>query len=130
MSLKSICIDFDGVVHSYEDGWQDGKIYGHVLPGFFEWAVKAKAQFKLVIYSSRSHTEEGNRLMQSWIQRELETWSKGNSSVLSIQDFFFATAKPPAWVYIDDRAITFRGNWKAKELDPEVLANFKTWSEQ
>lgn len=33
---KSIAIDFDGVIHDYNNGWQNGKIYGKPIEGAFE----------------------------------------------------------------------------------------------
>lgn len=122
-----LCIDFDGVIHSYERGWQNGEIYGTVTPGFFEWAEKAARLFKLVIYSSRSKTEAGQLAMSVWLVEQRKKWrdSGGKSETNEPVSFEFADEKPPAFLTIDDRAIKFEGRWGW--LDPEQLREFKPW---
>lgn len=133
MSKKpTLCIDFDGVIHAYSDGWRDGEIYDRYVPGFFAWARRAMEKFDLVIYSSRSKDEDGARKMREWL---------GNESIRAIEEgeiefdydwgaFFpniqFAHQKPPAFLTIDDRAICFDGNWS--KLDPSELLRFKPWN--
>lgn len=111
-----LCLDFDGVIHSYENGWQEGVIYGTLTPGFKEWVEKAKNLFKLVIYSSRSKTLDGIVAMKKWL----------NLQGINPDYFEFASEKPPAFLTIDDRAIQFRGNWLV--LDPRELREFKPWN--
>lgn len=123
-----LCIDFDGVIHSYEKGWQNGEIYGTVLPGFFDWAAYAKNIFKLVIYSSRSKNPETLKQMSDWLQIELQFWIPLTTETLSFEDFEFAHEKPPAFLTIDDRAICFKGDWSSEELDLTTLRNFKPWN--
>ncbi len=123
----TLCIDFDGVIHSYEKGWQDGTIYGTVVPGFFEWAEQAAKQFNLVIYSSRSSTERGTLAMGDWLVEQHTSWrhATGGTELLDIQ---IAHEKPPAWLTIDDRAIHFKGDWSAPELTPDAMRAFKPWN--
>lgn len=125
----TICIDFDGVIHSYEKGWQDGVIYGEVVPGFFEWVERVRDRFKLVIYSSRSKTDEGVMAMGRWLHEKRNQWVQAGGvrqqAELVVE---FAHEKPAAWLTIDDRAIQFRGDWSDPALAPDVLRAFKPWN--
>jgi hypothetical protein len=127
MSNKSrpiLCIDFDGTVHLYSKGWQDGKIYDIVVPGFFEWANKAQDMFRLVIYSSRSKEADTLAEMKLWLEQRAAEWCDENN-VLPI-NFEYAAQKPPAFLTIDDRAVCFTGDWS--QLDPHTLIKFKPWN--
>jgi len=140
-----LCIDFDGVIHSYEHGWRGGVIYGTLVPGFVEWADQARKHFNLVIYSSRSRDFQGTMQMAHWLALQMElrhaTWQctdlptkdhpvlrfldAGRAEVLM---FSFAHEKPKAFLTIDDRGIHFAGKWDAEYLRPENLLTFKPWN--
>ena len=130
MSKPTICIDFDGVVHSYEKGWQDGAIYGEVVLGFFEWVERVRYQFKLVIYSSRSKTDEGVTAMALWLHEQRNKWIKEGGSRHSVEPLSieFTREKPAAFLTIDDRAIQFRGDWNDPALTAEAMRAFKPWN--
>lgn len=123
-----LCLDFDGVIHDYKEGWKDGKIYGHVTPGFFEWAWNAKDIFELHIFSSRSVLQM--REMYDWMVEEYHQATVPDAANPAFADFGFVfdRQKPPAFLTIDDRAITFQGSWM--QLNPSVLRGFKTWTQK
>jgi hypothetical protein len=123
-----LCLDFDGVIHSYSRGWDTGAIYDTVTPGFFEWAVKAQEHFKLVIYSSRSATTAGRFEMGKWLREQLAGWNPDGAKPELV--FHMASEKPPAFLTIDDRAIRFEGRWDQPILDPTRLIKFKPWFEK
>jgi hypothetical protein len=124
-----LCIDFDGVIHSYERGWQNGEIYGTVVPGFFEWAELAKDHFRLVIYSSRSKTDEGVIKMGEWLHKKRQEWRiETNFTSVKLIEFEFSHEKPAAFLTIDDRALTFHGDWYDDSFWPEKLLEFKPWN--
>lgn len=125
----TLCIDFDGVIHSYERGWQDGGIYGSVVPGFFEWADEAKKHFDLVIYSSRCATPEGQTAILVWLLEQRRKWrDAGGVGDMEPVRFQVADKKPPAWLTIDDRCVRFEGRWDAPELQAEAMLAFKPWT--
>ena len=126
----TICVDFDGVIHSYERGWQSGVIYGTVVPGFFEWVERVRDQFKLVIYSSRSKDDAGVIAMSTWLLEQRNKWiaAGGERHPTEPLSMEFAHEKPAAWLTIDDRAIQFRGDWSARELQADAMRAFKPWN--
>lgn len=126
-----LCVDFDGVIHDYRQGWKGGEIYGRTTPGFWKWAAEAVYHFRLVVYSSRSSTEEGRRSMAEWmgkqsIEHGLDELGSDFDWAIIFGSLEFASEKPPAFITIDDRAKQFTGTWH--EFDPKALINFKPWN--
>ena len=143
MDKPILCLDFDGVIHDYKRGWQEGVICGNLTPGFLDWALEAHKLFKLVVYSSRSRQAEGVVKMSDWItqQAKAEGWQmtdrpfdgRDGEQLLRLLHarradvicFYFAHEKPPAFLTIDDRCIPFLGTWS--ELVPQALRAFRPW---
>lgn len=142
MSKPTLCVDFDGVIHLYSRGWQEGIIYDPVTDGFFEWARHASEHFNLAVFSSRSRTPEGILAMRCHIAAHFRGLGpshaaandeKGNL-MLMWPDWpvekrvvlAFPSEKPPAHLYIDDRACLFEGDWS--QLDPEEMLRFRPWN--
>jgi hypothetical protein len=141
MTKRTLCLDFDGVIHDYLHGWQGGEIYGEVTPGFFDWLARleqAGNPFRLVVYSSRSKTPEGIAAMRAWLyaqyDKRLALFGPGAGGhkvwpPQAFQDLLeFSHEKPPAWLTIDDRALPFAGSWDEPWLTPPALLDFRPWN--
>ncbi len=74
MAYKPIlCLDFDGVVHSYTSGWKGPRnIPDRAMPGALEFIVKAQESFKVSIFSSRSNYLFGRHAMKKWLFAEYD----------------------------------------------------------
>ena len=120
-----LCLDFDGVVHSYRSGWKGAEVVPDMpVPGAMEFMRQALTMFRVAIYSSRSSSEAGISAMKQWVERHArQARFDGHEWWLKIE---WPTNKPSAFVTIDDRAITFNGVWP----DLGGLYNFKTWWER
>jgi hypothetical protein len=122
-------LDFDGVIHQYSSAWVDAQtITDDVTPGFFEWAEAAAKYFHLVVYSSRSKEPGGIDAMLNWLQAQHAEWWNKKGRLMECMPFNieFAHEKPAAFLTIDDRALTFKGDWQ--EFDPIVLMKFRPWN--
>ena len=114
-----MCVDFDGVIHSYKSGWQGpGCIPDPPVPGAFLWLKELMdAGFEVCIYSARSCDYRGHDAMKDWFR----LWKFKPADELK-----FPTQKPPATMTIDDRAFCFEGDFPS----PEYLKNFIPWHQR
>jgi hypothetical protein len=134
---KTIAVDFDGVIHLYSQGWKDGTIYDTYVPGFFRWLllVSQREDMEIVVHSSRFRTQLDIQAAREWIGKEsIQAIVNGEVPVDTHWDAVFSIlqfslTKPPAWITIDDRAVTFIGDWDAPMYHPDNLAAFKTWQQ-
>lgn len=97
-SRKTLCIDFDGVIHRYSKGYHDKTAYDIPMEGAYESLFKLKSQgYRIVIFTARDTTEVVEWLQKHWRGTPLEGLEVTN-------------VKIPALAYVDDRAIRFT-NW-------------------
>lgn len=133
MGKPILCVDFDGVVHSYTSGWKGATVIPDPpVPGALKWLWKATEWFDVQIYSSRSKDPEARLAMHAWMVAhslndlgEDHPMSDGDAGAYPIT---FAYEKPAAFLTIDDRAIGFEGDWA--ELEPADLLGFKPWNKR
>jgi len=136
MSKPILCLDFDGVIHSYASGWKgEDNIPDEPTLGAMKFIVEAVNHFDIAIFSTRSKSTQGIDAMRRWVRY----WLHGYLSSLVIFPgaegglipairaveacISYPTEKPLAFVTLDDRAITFEGVWPSVES----LLNFKPW---
>ena len=129
MSKPILCVDFDGVIHSYSSGWKGA----HVIPdppvdGAIAFLLGALEHFDVCIYSSRSSQAGGVAAMSRWLRQHGGNCWHESPAGPGLEDVRFPDDKPAAFLTIDDRAICFDGNWSA--LVPADLLNFKPWNKR
>lgn len=150
MPKQILCLDFDGVLHSYKSGWKGAAVIPDApVPGALEFVVRALDRFRVSVFSSRSHQWGGRRAMKGWLYHNLvneavdaapwwldkicewsmmDPWQESveyaaRKIVRSVEWPLF---KPSAMISLDDRALTFDGTWPALE----TLGAFKPWNKR
>ena len=112
---KTVVFDFDGVIHSYTSGWKGPSVIPDPpVPGIKE-AISAirSAGYEVVVVSTRCASYQGQSSVRAWLLDN------------GIEVDAVKMEKPPAIVYIDDRAICFDG--KPESLLGKIQV-FKPWN--
>lgn len=114
---KTVVFDFDGVIHSYKSGWQGPTVIpDEPVEGIKEAIAEIRiAGYEVVVVSTRCETLIGMAAIQVYLEKH------------GIEFDRIMKEKPPAIVYIDDRAICFDGN--AGSL-LEKIRNFQPWNKK
>ena len=112
---QTVVFDFDGVIHSYTSGWQGPTVIPDPpVPGIKEAIQDIRSEgYEVVVVSTRCVSRTGLFEIWKWLEEH------------DIQVDDVCAEKPPAIVYIDDRAICFDG--KPETLLGKIQA-FKPWN--
>lgn len=118
-TMKTIAVDFDGVIHGNDLGFNGGKVEDAPIKGV-KWALKTLhgMGYKLIVFSCKARTDRpivngasGITLIKRW----LIDWGLWGyiSDVTAV--------KPPCILLIDDNAYRF-DNWRnvMKFINPYV----------
>lgn len=137
-SKPILCVDFDGVIHSYVSPWTNATtISDPPVRGALNWLWNATEWFDVQVYSSRSKEPMARAAMLDWMTRYSRQEFPADHPMCHNGDAYagdhkypitFAHEKPAAFLTIDDRAICFQGSWD--ELEPADLRNFKPWNKR
>ncbi len=144
MSKPILCLDFDGVIHSYTSGWKGPRnIPDPPNDGAIQFMLDAlEAGYDVVIHSSRARYFGGIWAMKSWLKKwgvvktittvdgfdhidVEEVWDREHlaPTLPCLFQVRFARWKPAAVVTLDDRGVRFDGNFP----DPRELMARKVW---
>jgi hydroxymethylpyrimidine pyrophosphatase-like HAD family hydrolase len=116
---KTIAIDVDGVIADYSKGWQGEDYIGDPLPGAKEFLERLhQANWKIIIFTTR-----GNADMKKYCEKHGLYYDEINQNS-SLQGR--NPGKPIANLYLDDRGITFTGDFDEAFYQ---IKRFKVWYE-
>ena len=110
--MKTVAVDFDGVIHAYSRGWRDGSIYDPPIEGAVDGLRALQREYSVFIFSSRSADQ-----IVKWLRAlgvDAVTDDEANfPKFWDSRDVVLVTKrKLAACAYLDDRAVRFT-SWPA-----------------
>jgi hypothetical protein len=118
---RTVAVDFDGVIHSYDKGWQDGTIYGEPVPGSLEALDVLLDRYAVFVHTTRDPYQVEGWLSARGVPCVIDNGA-GEPEFWNDRGVVLVTRrKYPAVAYIDDRGIRFE-SWNQALADLERLA--------
>lgn len=108
MAKRTILIDLDGVLNEYKGNF-DKTIIPEIREGAKEFIERLANNYEIKLFTTR------NKLLAA-------KWLIKNNLDKHITDI--TNIKELSWLYIDDRCLTFDGDYKKLS---ENIDNFKVW---
>lgn len=113
--IKTIAVDFDGVLHAYSKGWHDGTIYDKPVEGAAAAMYKLlELGYEVVIYSTRCYERTINGQLEMSQVAAMEQWLSIHG--IPYNRIHVEPGKPLCRMFIDDNAYRFSGKWKPETV--------------
>ena len=126
MEKKTICIDFDGVIHDYSNGFQGEDVFGGMIPNAnIGTSVLKEKGWTIIIFTTRKKTEklkkwlEDNKITYDYINENPEQPERTSGKVIA--DVY--NGRWDQWLI---REIADFEPWqKRQQKEMEQLSNFR-----
>lgn len=105
--IKTIGVDFDGVIHRYSKGWFDGTIYDEPIPGALDGLHTLMRHYAVFIHTARSPLDIAPWLVQRGFDVQVEYPGDPTQFWTERGVLLVTRRKLPALAYLDDRAVRF-----------------------
>lgn len=107
---QTILIDFDGVLHDYK-GWEGPKALGKPIEKARASCYQLERNYRLVCFTTRP-----KEFVEPWLRLH------------GFPPMKVTNIKEPAFLIIDDRAVTFTGTW-SNEFLAQITSFSPHWSQ-
>jgi phosphoglycolate phosphatase-like HAD superfamily hydrolase len=113
MDKKTIVFDFDGVIHSYVSGWKGVNNCPDAPNDDVVETIRAlrEKNYEVIVVSTRCADPDGQNAVKQYLKR------------YRIEVDGVKAEKPPALVYVDDRAVCYK---PGMDLLNDITS-FKSW---
>lgn len=103
----TVAVDFDGVIHRYSKGWQDGSIYDPLMPGAVEGLRALMARYAVFVFTARPAAQVAAWLVDRGFPVRIDG-DPDSPEFWNARDVLLVTNRKLAAVaYLDDRAVRF-----------------------